>query len=170
MDTQPETGSHRLLRLIARLEDSILVLLLATMIFLAVTEIFLRNFFQTAIPGAGSVISVLVLWVGMFGAVVATRERKQISIDVLSHYLSEKAKHIIGIIVDIFVIVVCMLLSYHAIRMMMEDYEAGAMAFLNVPTWLASSALPIALTMIALRYLLFAWHNIHALREGRAHK
>lgn len=170
MSESTETRQERLLRYIARFEDAVLVIILSVMIFLAVAQIFLRNFFQSGIPEADSMVRVLVLWVGMFGAVVATRERKQISIDVLSHYLSDRTQHIVAIIVDLFVIVICILLSKFAIRMMLEDYEAGSLAFLNVPTWLASSALPIAFCMIALRYLLFAWQNVIALREGRAHQ
>lgn len=167
MDKQNENRADRILRYIGWFEDGVLVSLLSLMIILAVLQIFLRNFFQSGLTDADSLIRILVLWVGMFGAVVATRERKQISIDVLSHYLSDRVQHITGIVVDIFVIIVCSLLAYHSIRMMLEDYEAGAVAFANVPTWLASSALPIAFTMIALRYFVFAWMNIRDLRQER---
>lgn len=166
MDNHNESRADRVLRYLARLEDGILIALLSTMIFLAVLQIVLRNVFQSGYTDGDSLVRILVLWVGMFGAVVASRERKHISIDVLSRYFSERVQHIVGIVIDIFVIVVCSLLAFHSARMMMEDYEAGSLAFSTVPTWLMESVLPFAFSMIALRYLMFAWNNIKALRHG----
>jgi len=157
---------HRILQLIARIEDGLLVILLSTMIVLAGSQIILRNIFSTGFVESDSILKILVLWVGMLGAVVATRERKHISIDILSRYLSAKHRAYSEIIIDVFVVIVCGMLATHSMRMLLVDYEAKTTAFSGVPTWLLESILPVAFTIITLRYLMFSWQGLMALRSG----
>ncbi len=71
----------------ALVEDALLVLILAAMVGLAATQIVLRNLFDGAILWADPMLRVAVLWVGMIGAMVATRIDKQISVDAVSRFL-----------------------------------------------------------------------------------
>ena len=68
-------------------ENSALVVSLATMLILAISQIVLRNFFDTGIFWADSFMRLLVLWVALLGAMVATREQNHINIDAVSRYL-----------------------------------------------------------------------------------
>ncbi|MDH5178508.1 MAG: TRAP transporter small permease [Gammaproteobacteria bacterium] len=153
------------LRYIAIIEDSILVAMLSVMILLAVMQILLRNFFQSGFTDADTLIRIMVLWVGMFGAVVASRERKQITIDVLSKYLPARVQRIIGIIVDCFVVLVCGLLAYFSTSMMLSDLEAGS-SVARIPAWVVGAVLPISFGMMSLRYLLFVWLGVRQYMQG----
>ena len=82
----------RLLRMTALVEDALLVLILAAMVGLAATQIILRNLFDGAILWADPMLRVGVLWVGMIGAMVATRSDKQISVDAVSQFLPARWK------------------------------------------------------------------------------
>ncbi|MBK6758569.1 MAG: hypothetical protein IPG70_13625 [Moraxellaceae bacterium] len=62
---------QRVLYVVHRLEDSILVALLLAMIVLAVTQIALRNGFDTGITWADALLRVMVLWIALLGAMVA---------------------------------------------------------------------------------------------------
>lgn len=148
---------NKFLQVIARIEDGMLVFMLAAMIVLAGMQIILRNAFQMGFTETDSLLRVLVLWVGMIGAVVATRERRHIAIDVLTRYLSDKSNHYVEVIINLFVVAVCGLLATHSMRMLLVDYAEGTIAFSKVPTWLLESILPIAFTIITLRYVMFSW-------------
>ena len=87
------------MQVIARIEDGLLVFMLTAMIILAGLQIIMRNVFQSGFIETDSILRVLVLWVGMIGAVVATRERRHISVDVLTRYLSEKSKQYVDVII-----------------------------------------------------------------------
>ncbi|MDP6265026.1 MAG: TRAP transporter small permease subunit, partial [Pseudomonadales bacterium] len=76
-------------RVIHLIEDSALVISLLTMMTVAVVQIALRNFFDSGMFWADSFVRILVLWVALLGAMVATRENNHIKIDVLSRYLPE---------------------------------------------------------------------------------
>ena len=65
-----------------RIEDGILVAILCLMIGLAALQIVLRNFLGAGIVYADMLVRILVLWIGLVGAMVAARQNKHISIDV----------------------------------------------------------------------------------------
>ena len=77
----------RILNVVYRIEDGILVALLALMIALAAVQIFLRNFFGAGIIWGDVLVRVLVLWIGLIGAMIATRQNKHISIDLVARFL-----------------------------------------------------------------------------------
>jgi hypothetical protein len=54
------------------------------------------------------------------------------------------------------------------VRLILDDRSAGAIAFAGVPVWICEIVVPIALVVIGLRYLAFAWHHAMAWRSGGA--
>src|SRR5207302_10131432 len=67
----PRTGIWRVLY---DFEDSLLVICLASMMLLPVTEILLRSIFHTGISGSSAIVQHLTLIVGMLGGAIAARE------------------------------------------------------------------------------------------------
>jgi len=146
----------RLLRVTALIEDALLVLILAAMVGLAATQIVLRNLFDGAILWADPMLRVGVLWVGMIGAMVATRSDKQISVDAVSQFLPTRWKARVRIITDLFTAAVSGVVAWSALRLVLDDRAAGGTAVAFVPVWACEAILPLAFAVIALRYLLFA--------------
>lgn len=167
-NTSTSHQDSKVLQIIARIEDGLLVFMLAAMIILAGLQIIMRNVFQSGFTETDSLLRVLVLWVGMIGAVVASREKRHISIDILSRYLSDKTKQYVDIVINLFVVLVCGLLATHSMRMLLIDYVENTIAFSSVPTWLLESILPIAFSVITLRYLMYSWQSISALNKNKA--
>ena len=65
-----------------RIEDALLVVLLTSMIGVAVAQIFLRNFFDSGLYWGDAAVRVMVLWVAMVGAMLASRNDEHIRIDI----------------------------------------------------------------------------------------
>lgn len=168
MSDSPAQQTNKVLRLIAQIEDGLLVAMLAAMIILAGMQIILRNVFATGFVETDALLKTLVLWVGMIGAVVASRERRHITIDVLSRFLAPRTQRYLEILIDAVVVVVCAMLAVLSMRMLLVDYEAGTTAFSGVPTWLLESILPLAFTIISLRYLVFCGLGLRTLVRGGA--
>jgi TRAP-type C4-dicarboxylate transport system permease small subunit len=150
----------RLLRATALIEDALLVLILATMVGLAATQIILRNFFDGAILWADPMLRVGVLWVGMIGAMVATRSDKQISVDAVSRFLPTRMKARVRVITDLFTAVISAVVAWSALRLVLDDRAAGVTAVAFVPVWICEAILPLAFGIIALRYVLFAVRHL----------
>lgn len=161
-------GPNRFLRVVNLIEDGILIVLLTVMIGFAVTQILLRNLFDTGIPWADPLLRILVLWVGLAGAVVATRLDNHISINILSRYLPRRIRPYARLIVDVFTAVVCGVVAFHAARLVMGEHEFGATAFGVVPVWIAELIIPLAFGIIALRYVVMGvQHGLELVRTSR---
>jgi TRAP-type C4-dicarboxylate transport system permease small subunit len=156
MDRTESSLVSRFLRMTALIEDALLVLILAAMVGLAATQIILRNLFDGAILWADPMLRVGVLWVGMIGAMVATRSDKQISVDAVSRFLPTHWRARVRVITDTFTAVISALVAWSAFRLVLDDRAAGATAIAFVPVWACEAILPVAFGVIALRYALFA--------------
>ena len=156
----------RLLRMTALVEDALLVLILAAMVGLAATQILLRNLFDGAILWADPMLRVSVLWVGMIGAMVATRGDKQISVDAVSRFLPTRWKARVRVLTDLFTAAVSGVVAWSALRLVLDDRAAGGTAVAFVPVWICEVVLPFAFAVIALRYLLFAAKNLKSSFAG----
>jgi len=147
--------SNRLLRLLYLVEDSFLVLLLSSMIILAVSQIVMRNFFSGGVSWADPLLRLLVLWVGLAGAMVATRQDHHISIDVFTRIMPPRLQLATRILSDCFSALVSAILAYHAARLVQMDRDSETLAFAQIPSWWCELIIPLAFTVIALRYLVF---------------
>lgn len=137
-------------------ETFLLMFFLLTAILLASSQIILRNFFDSGIFWADSALRILVLWIGMIGAMFASRNRKHIRIDVLSHYLPAKLQGDIWRVTELITAIVCAIVAYYSIEFIQYEYEDGLIAFANVPVWLCETIIPVAFIVMALRYLCYS--------------
>ncbi len=144
----------QLARAVYRVEDALIVLLLGAMILLAGAGIVLRDLFNTGISWSDPALRIMVLWIGLLGAMAAARDGSHIKIDILSHYLPQWALAVSRLLTDLFTAAVCATLSYYSASFVMEDKAAGASAVAGLPAWIFELILPIGFGVIALRYFL----------------
>ena len=137
-----------------KLEDFILIGMLFTAIVLAVVQIFLRNFFDSGIVWGDVLLRIIVLWIGMFGAMYASRNNEHINIEIGIKYLSEKIKPYVQAVVFLFTATVCGIVAWYSIGFVISDYQDGAIAFSKVPVWVTEVIIPIAFANIAIRYII----------------
>lgn len=142
------------LRVVNKLEDWFLILTLAVMVVLAIAQIFFRNVFDEGVVWIDPLLRVLVLWVAIAGAVVATRTDNHIRIDFFSRYVPVGFCKYLQRLVYAICVFVCVLIAWHAVRFVMMDYQYETIAFGNVPAWVTELIIPIGFFMMAFRYLL----------------
>jgi len=169
MNEQPRKSFlERSQRIICRVEDSILVGLLLLMIVMAVLQIFLRDLFGTGIVWSDILVRILVLWVGLVGAMVASREGKHINIDIMDRFLSEPKKIAVKFIVELFTALICFIVAYYSLQFVRMEFAEGGTAFAKVPTWLCESIIPFGFMVMALRYVLLSVNNLKKMIETRS--
>lgn len=153
---------ERGLRALHRLEDGVLAFLLGTMIVLAPVQIVLRNFFDADISWGDPLLRLLVLWVGLLGALMASRAGRHISIDVLSRTLSKRATSGARALTSLFTAAVAGVVAYHAGQFVASELQYGGVAFASVPAWVCAAVIPFSFALIAVR------HGLRCALEGRA--
>ena len=150
----------RLVKAITWTENALLVLMLAAMVLLAASQIVLRNFMGMSVAGADQALRLLVLWVAFMGAVAASREGKHIHVDAVARWLPARARAWVGAVTDFFTLVMCVLLAWQSVRYLLNSHATGEIAFGALPVWVAGSILPLAFSLIALRYGLRLMHHV----------
>ncbi|MBW1886407.1 MAG: TRAP transporter small permease [Deltaproteobacteria bacterium] len=150
----------RVFALIHRAEDVFLALLLGSIVLLAPLQIVLRNFFDAGWIWADPLLRVLVLWVALFGALAASRQDKQIAVDVVSKFLSPRARAVVGVLTGLFTSFVCCVVAYHSWLFVAGEREFGSKAFGATPAWLCEIVIPFVFAMIAVRHTGHAFTHV----------
>ncbi len=145
-----------LLRILHRAEDAVLVMLLMVMIGLAGFDILSRLLFGGGVLWIPPTLRVMVLWVGLLGALVATRSREHIAIDLINRLAGDRVKRWLSVLTSAFAAVVCGVIGWHAGEFVRYAWEFGDVAFGRVPAWPLQLIIPLSFGLMAVRFVLQA--------------
>jgi TRAP-type C4-dicarboxylate transport system permease small subunit len=145
---------HRLDSFVARLERYLIVMLLSAMILVAFFQIVLRNFFATGLSWGDPFVRYLVVWVGFVGAALATKEGKHITIEVVSHWLSDSTKRYVRAFSHLFSAVICGLLTVAALKFIRFEALMGGQPIFGLPAWTPQVIIPITFSIMTFRFAL----------------
>jgi TRAP-type C4-dicarboxylate transport system permease small subunit len=147
----------RVVRALHRCEDLLLALLLTTMIVLACTQIVLRNVVEMSLLWIDPLLRAMVLWLGLLGAMVASRNNRHIAIDLLTRFAGEAWRRWLVAATSTFTSVVSVLIAVHGARLVQFEYVDRTLAFAGIPVWALEIVIPIAFATIAVRYVVYAF-------------
>ncbi|MFT5505966.1 MAG: TRAP-type C4-dicarboxylate transport system permease small subunit [Gammaproteobacteria bacterium] len=145
-----------LIHKLTRIEDIILVSMLVSMILLASSQIILRNLFDAGIVWADPLLRVMVLWIGLIGAMVASRDNRHIRIDLLGRSLNKNTHLSIQVFVGQFCAWVCFIIAGYGAKWVWSDYIDGLPGFSIFPAWLLEVIIPFAFAVIGIRYFMLS--------------
>ena len=97
---------------------------------------------------------LLLLWLALLGAMAASRDRKQLRIDLASRYLKGFPRNALEAFADLLTAAVAGVISWHALSFVRETYSFGDTLLDQIPAWIVQSILPVAFLVIALRHFL----------------
>jgi TRAP-type C4-dicarboxylate transport system permease small subunit len=144
----------RLIKTVNTVEDWLLISMLAVMVVLAVTQIIYRNVFGGGVAWIDPLLRMLVLWVALSGAVIASRTDNHIRIDFFAKYMTGRYYFYIKRIVHAYCVIICALIAWHSVSFVKMDFEYATEAFSGIPAWITELIIPIAFGLMAFRYLL----------------
>ena len=150
-----------------RAEDALLVVLLSAMIALASTQIILRNLFDYGFVWIDPFLRVLVLWLGLLGATVATRNNKHIRIELPARILKRNTHRLIQSIIGQVSAWTCLVVAWYGLNWVKLDYADQVTSFSGIPSWMLEVIIPAAFALIGARYFL---QSIDTARLYRKHR
>jgi C4-dicarboxylate transporter DctQ subunit len=145
-------------RWLERVSGWLLVFFLSIMIVMSFSQVVLRNFFDTSIEWGDIFLRHLVLWVGYFGAVIATGERRHLKIEFMTKLVPPKVRKVFFIITNTFAAVICSLLMQASISFVQLEIESGSTLILDLPSWYFIIIIPVGYAIVSFRFI------IHSLR------
>ncbi len=157
---------NRLLAFLYRLESGLLVLMLFSILGLALVQIGARLFFDSGVVWADPLIRVMVMWLGLLGAIAASADNRHISIDLLSRYLSPLLSSMSQAMGSGFAAIVCGFVSFYAANMVTMDREFMRGDLAGIPLWCLGLIIPIGFFVMGLRFLILFYRRCHSIIKG----
>ena len=143
----------KLVTWVHRAEDSLLVLLLLTMILLAGFDILARSLFGGGVSWIPPLLRVLVLWLGLLGALLATRTREHIAIDLINRLAGPKTKRLMATLTLSFAAIICCIIAWHSYAFLAVSRDFGDIAFAQIPAWPLQAIIPFSFGLMGLRFI-----------------
>lgn len=147
-------------RVLTKVVTWLLLFFFVMMLGIAALQVLLRLFLHTGIIWGDIAARHMVLWVGFFGAYMATREDKHFHIDVLTRFLHPKLKAWFGAFSDLFAIVICYFMLQASLTFVEVGMDADSMLFLQVPQRAAAIIVPLGFGLMLIQFLLRMIENI----------
>jgi len=166
---EPVSVPGPFLRAIGLVEDTVITLMLLSMVMLVLVQIVLRNFYATGITGGAEMVRHLVLWVAFIGAGIAARERKHIKIDIAQRMLPRRLRRLSEVVADLFTVAVGGILLYASVQFVWSDYGSGTIIpffDLSIPIWTLELVIPIGYSAVTLRYALYCVQSFKKFLKG----
>ncbi len=132
-------------------EDLIVALAALGIVVLPLSEVVLRRWLNTGIPGSASFTQHLTLVVGLMGAALAAREGALLSLATGTLLPEGRVRNAAAIGAALVGAFVSAILAFSGARLVQVHYVAGKTIALGVPVWMADLAFPAAFGLIALR-------------------
>ncbi len=152
----PNSIIQRTVRWLHHFEDLLLASVLAAMLTLAMIDIAMRLITGGSLIWIPPVLQILVLWLGLLGALLASRSQEHIAIDVISRFVGPLGKKVCGISGSVFAALVCSLVAYFSIVFLQQSIEYDDIAFAQVPAWPLQLIIPFTFSLMSLRFFLHA--------------
>jgi len=135
-------------------ENFLLTSLLAALIGFAGLQILLRNLFSAGLPWADGLVRLIVLWVAVIGAVAATRDDRQIAINLAQRFLPRVWRRPVAIIVYLFAASIAGLLSWYSLQFVRDSMQYGDTLLGQWPAWMLQAVMPVGFALMSYRFLL----------------
>ena len=137
------------------LENSLSVVVLATMTILPLIEIFGRILIGRGISGSIVIVQNLTLWIAILGAVLAARSERLLALSTL-RFLPSSLKRPVKIFTTAVAIAVGTALVYASFDFVQIEREFGDIVAWDIPIWLVLSILPVGFAAITVYLIVHA--------------
>jgi TRAP-type C4-dicarboxylate transport system permease small subunit len=104
-----------------------------------------------------------VLWLGLIGATVATRNNRHIRIDLLTRFFKRNTHRLIQSIIGQISAWTCLVVAWYGFKWIHMDYADGLTSFVGVPAWTLEVIIPVTFALIGLRFLILSvcWAQLY---------
>ena len=150
------------------LVSTLLVLSFGVMLGLAGLQVILRGVFHTGLLWGDVAARQLVIWVGFFGAYLASRENRHFRIDVLTRFLPVRIRLWFNAASDLFAAVICYLLLRASMTFVDVGIEPDATAFLHIPQRMIAMIIPAGFALVMVQFLVRMVVSVETALHGAA--
>ena len=134
------------------LETWLIVIILGGLIVLGAAQIVLRNFFSFGFAWTDGLTRLAVLWLGLLGALAASRDGRHITMGAVTRYLPQRLQTFAGVGGAWFGAAVSGALSWFSWSFVSDSREFGDTLLGDVPAWWLQIIMPVAFALMAWQF------------------
>jgi TRAP-type C4-dicarboxylate transport system permease small subunit len=157
----------RIDRVARGIETWLIVAILGGLIVFGASQIVLRNFFSIGFAWGDGLARLAVLWLGLLGALAASRDRRHISMGAVTRFLPQPLQVVAGVCADGFGAVVSGALAWYAWSFVSDSREFGDTLLGNVPAWWLQAIMPAAFALMAWQFFVQTIKRSHGADSDR---
>jgi TRAP-type C4-dicarboxylate transport system permease small subunit len=142
------------------LETWLIVVILGGLILLGAAQIVLRNFFSIGFPWGDGLARLAVLWLGLLGALAASRDGRHITMGALARWLPPRLRAVAAACADVFGAAVSATIAWYAWVFVSDSREFGDTLLGDIPAWWLQAIMPVAFALMAWQFLVQAANRL----------
>ncbi|MCB1735023.1 MAG: TRAP transporter small permease [Gammaproteobacteria bacterium] len=159
-----------ILKLLNKMEEAVIGLLLAAITLLVFVEVVMRFGFNTGISWVQEATLLMSAWFVLFGVSYGLKVGAHINVDAVVRRLPGVAQRVAAVVAVMLSLIYCGLFLYGSwIYLAKMNLIGIELEDIPVPAWIAHSILIIGLGMLALRLLILLWTVARGRAEGFPH-
>jgi C4-dicarboxylate transporter DctQ subunit len=145
-------------RWLARIEEGLIMALMAGMTLLSFVQVVARYLFNYSFVWALEVIGVMFAWLIFIGMAYGVRVGAHIAIDAAVRALGERAARVVGMAALVLCIAYAAIVFWGGTQYVLKMYQVGIeMQDVPVPQWVPRLVLPIGFALLFLRFAQALW-------------
>ena len=157
-------------RLVARTESAVVIAVLAAMIGLAATQLYLRKVHDFGFEWADVVVRQLVLWLAFFGGSLATHHGRHIAIDAATRVLDTRAAAFVKTATNAAALAVVAIMFRASWGFLLDEISDDSRLVGDVRSWWFTAAIPVSLAMMMVHFAVAIVREALIARENKAPK
>lgn len=130
-----------------------MVVILGGLILFGAAQIVLRNVFSISFAWGDGLARLAVLWLGLLGALAASRDGRHITMGAVGRLLSPRLQMFARLAADLFAAGVSALLAWHSWAFVSDSREFGDVLLGGVPAWWLQAIMPVAFALMTYQFL-----------------
>ena len=147
------------LKIITKIEDGIILLATISVVTIISVSAAARYFFSYNLAGAEEILGISGAWMFFSGAVRASRQREQISANMISSFIKSPRVYLFfATLRNLFSVVICAIFAFWSIEFLVwEIHNGGHTPALGIPIFIGKLSLALScfgMTAYALRDLI----------------
>src|SRR5438552_4411658 len=150
----PRTATSRVVIAFHWIEGALLVAAFFVSMILPLVDAIGRPFGGAGVPGSASYRAQLTLWLAFLGGLLATRERRHLTLSTSEAIGHAKVRDVARLFSSAIAAAVCAVLAFSAFGVVVADRQQGDVLTIGLPVWMSECVMPLTLALIAIR---LAW-------------
>nr|WP_072514111.1 TRAP transporter small permease [Ndongobacter massiliensis] len=141
-------------RWLDKLEEGILILMMAIMTIAIVTQVVSRVVFHNSLAWTEEIARYILVWVTFVGASLGVRKGAHIGVEAFTGKLPARTQKTVQRVMYLICTFFCLVTSLSSIRILLLQAKTGQVsAAVQIPMWLPYLGVTVGVFMMAVRFL-----------------